>query len=102
MILKGDKAVQVREELAVENCRQTLAEAHAAAKYVFGAHYRAAVEPVCAKIRSLMACTGFNAVKAGTLIVLQIERQGNIGPATKAITMAAIYEVDQEICPTRN
>ncbi len=102
MILKGDKPVHIRQTFAIDRRRLILAEGHDCAQCMFGDHYRAAVEPLCEGLRECMTDLGLDAITVGWLLVDEMIRIGELTAASKAITMAAIYEVDQENCPNRN
>lgn len=102
MILKGDKPIHIRQTFAIDKNREILARGHACAQRMFGANYRTAVEPVCEAIREIMTKSGYDAITVGYLIVDEMKRIGEPINAEKAITMAAIYEVDQEKSPNRN
>ncbi len=102
MILEGDKPVHIRQTFAIDKNREILARGHACARGMFGANYRAAVEPICEDLRELMTKLGCDAITVGWRLVDEMIRIGEVSACSKAITMAAIYEVDHEECPNRN
>ncbi len=103
MIFEGDKPVRIRQTFDLyRDMRDSLARAHAIAQSMFGANYHDHMDPICEDIRKIMTKSGLDAIMVGRLIVDEMDRIGEPTAAEKAITMAAIYEVDQEKCPNRN
>jgi hypothetical protein len=95
------KTTTEQREQAIEYVRQTVCEAHMAAKKTFGGGYKKAVRPACEELRRLMVGTGLDAVSVGAMLVADLNSR-NLNWIQKAITLAAIYEVDQEESLTRN
>jgi hypothetical protein len=95
------KTTTEQREQAIESVRQTVCEAHTAAKKTFGGGYKRAVRPACEELRRLTAVTGLDAIDAGVLLVEDLNSR-NLNWIQKAITLAAIYEVDHEESLTRN